>query len=73
MSYPKNDNFFTPVPLSTQFKTKKSTTRVHFCFNGASIEAFFEPFREMNIEELYATALQIQDFYDRHPHMKRDL
>ena len=25
-------------------------------FNGASIEAFFEPFREMNIEELYATA-----------------
>jgi hypothetical protein len=42
-------------------------------FNGASIEAFFEPFREMNIEELYATALQIQDFYDRYPHMKRDL
>ena len=28
-------------------------------FNGASIESFFEPFREMNIEELYATALQI--------------
>lgn len=39
----------------------------------ASIESFFEPFREMNIEELYATALQIQDFFDRYPHMKRDL
>ena len=41
--------------------------------NGASIEAFFEPFREMNIEELYATALQMQDFFDRYPHMKREL
>ncbi len=51
---------------------KKSPIKGGF-FNGASIEAFFEPFREMNIEELYATALQIQDFFDRHPHMKRDL
>ena len=71
---PRSDPSGSVVRASNQYNLKQKKHRKGaFWFNGVSIEAFFEPFREMNIEGLYAIALQIQDFFDRHPHMKRDL